>query len=64
MFCTNAKDNSVIKPNFNVFLTPINQINSVIETYPKGIAGFRRYLDLLNTAPDEKDNLNARNVNI
>ena len=39
----------------NVFLTPINQINSVIETYPKGIAGFRRYLDLLNTAPDEKD---------
>ncbi|WP_232698074.1 ABC transporter ATP-binding protein [Brevibacillus daliensis] len=39
----------------NIFLTPIRQINSVIETYPKGIAGFRRYLDLLNTAPDEED---------
>ncbi|UNK18344.1 ABC transporter ATP-binding protein/permease [Paenibacillus sp. N3/727] len=39
----------------NIFLNPIQQINSVIETYPKGIAGFRRYLDLLNTAPDEED---------
>ena len=39
----------------NVFLTPINQINSVIETYPKGIAGFRRYQELLNTVPDELD---------
>ncbi|MBO0999731.1 ABC transporter ATP-binding protein [Bacillus sp. SD075] len=39
----------------NIFLTPIHQINSVIETYPKGVAGFRRYLDLLNTEPDEED---------
>ncbi|CEG29449.1 hypothetical protein [Bacillus sp. B-jedd] len=39
-----------------------NQINSVIETYPKGVVGFRRYLDLLNTAPAEKDNLNATDV--
>lgn len=39
----------------NIFLNPIQQINSVIETYPKGIAGFRRYLELLNTAPDEED---------
>jgi len=26
----------------NVFLGPIKQINSVIETYPKGIAGFKK----------------------
>ncbi|MEM5627533.1 ABC transporter ATP-binding protein [Bacillus wiedmannii] len=39
----------------NIFLGPINQINSVIETYPKGVAGFKRYLELLNTEPDEKD---------
>ncbi|MDF2719101.1 MAG: multidrug transporter ATP-binding protein, partial [Paenibacillus sp.] len=39
----------------NVFLGPIKQINSVIETYPKGIAGFRRYLELLETAPDVAD---------
>jgi hypothetical protein len=46
MFCTNAKDNIGIKPKSNVFLTTINQINSVNETYPNGIVGFRRYLTL------------------
>jgi ATP-binding cassette subfamily B protein len=46
----------------NVFLTPIKQINSVIETYPKGIAGFRRYLDLLETNPDVADTPYARVV--
>lgn len=39
----------------NVFLGPIKQINSVIETYPKGIAGFRRYLDLLESELDVED---------
>ncbi|MBP1988579.1 ABC transporter ATP-binding protein [Paenibacillus eucommiae] len=39
----------------NVFLAPIEQISSVIETYPKGIAGFKRYLELLETAPDIDD---------
>lgn len=39
----------------NVFLGPIKQINSVIETYPKGIAGFKRYLELLETEPDVDD---------
>ncbi|TIN58689.1 MAG: ABC transporter ATP-binding protein, partial [Mesorhizobium sp.] len=28
-----------------VFVRPIEKINSVIETYPKGIAGFRRYTE-------------------
>ncbi len=44
----------------NVFLGPIKQINSVIETYPKGIAGFRRYLELLETEPDVQDAPNAK----
>ncbi|KAA2301983.1 ABC transporter ATP-binding protein, partial [Clostridioides difficile] len=39
----------------NVFLGPIEKINSVIETYPKGIAGFRRYLELLEAVPDVED---------
>ncbi len=39
----------------NVFLTPIKQLNSVIETYPKGIAGFRRYEELLNTDTEIHD---------
>lgn len=38
-----------------VFFRPLEKINAVIETYPKGIAGFRRYLDLLDTEPDIAD---------
>lgn len=46
----------------NVFLGPIKQINSVIETYPKGIAGFRRYLDLLESESDVEDLPGAKAV--
>jgi ATP-binding cassette subfamily B protein len=38
-----------------VFFRPVEKINSVIETYPKGIAGFRRYTELVDTAPDIAD---------
>jgi ATP-binding cassette subfamily B protein len=38
-----------------VFFRPVEKINSVIETYPKGIAGFRRYTELMDTAPDIAD---------
>ena len=34
----------------------------MIETYPKGIAGFRRYLELLATEPDIADRPGARAV--
>jgi ATP-binding cassette subfamily B protein len=46
----------------NVFVRPIEKINSVIETYPKGIAGFRRYTELLDTEPDIADRPNAVEV--
>ncbi|MFO1443575.1 ABC transporter ATP-binding protein [Bacillus sp. Bva_UNVM-123] len=46
----------------NIFLGPIKQINAVIEMYPKGIAGFRRYLDLLESDPDIKDMPDAIDV--
>jgi len=46
----------------NVFVRPIEKINAVIETYPKGIAGFQRYLSLLDTDPDVADRPGARNV--
>jgi len=39
----------------NVFFRPVEKINSVMETYPKGIAGFRRYTELLDTEPDITD---------
>jgi ATP-binding cassette subfamily B protein len=46
----------------NVFFRPIDKITSVLETYPKGIAGFRRYLDLLATEPDIADRKGARDA--
>ena len=38
-----------------VFFRPLDKIAAVIETYPRGIAGFRRYLELLETEPDVMD---------
>lgn len=43
-----------------VFFRPVDKINAVIETYPKGIAGFRRYQALLDTEPDVVDRPDAR----
>ncbi len=45
-----------------VFFRPVDKINAVIETYPKGIAGFRRYQALLDTAPDVVDRPDARSA--
>ena len=38
-----------------VFYRPLEKIASVIETYPRGIAGFRRYQELLATEPEIAD---------
>ncbi|HEY0121584.1 MAG TPA: ABC transporter ATP-binding protein [Rhizobium sp.] len=46
----------------NVFFRPIDKITSVIETYPKGIAGFKRFLSLIDTQPDLADRPNATEV--
>ncbi|QDX94161.1 ABC transporter ATP-binding protein [Brevibacillus laterosporus] len=43
----------------NILFKPIEKINAVIELYPKGIAGFRRYVELLDTEPDVADSPNA-----
>ncbi len=42
-----------------VFYRPLEKISAVVETYPKGIAGFRRYRELLATAPDIVDRPDA-----
>ncbi|KKC46997.1 multidrug ABC transporter ATP-binding protein [Paenibacillus sp. D9] len=39
----------------NVFFKPIEKINAVIESYPKGIAGFKRYCEIMDTEPDIQD---------
>lgn len=38
-----------------VFFRPVEKINAVLEIYPKGMAGFRRYIELLGTEPDIVD---------
>jgi ATP-binding cassette, subfamily B, bacterial len=46
----------------NVFFRPIDKINSIIETYPKGLAGFQRYCQFLDTRPDIADRGDAKAV--
>ncbi|RUS48279.1 ABC transporter ATP-binding protein [Cohnella sp. AR92] len=47
----------------NVLFRPIEKINAIVESYPKGIAGFKRYVSLLDTAPDIQDSENAAELN-
>ena len=46
----------------NVFFRPLDMINAMIEMYPKGIAGFRRYCEFLDARPDIADRPGARTV--
>lgn len=43
-----------------VFFRPLEKIAAVMEVYPKGIAGFQRYLELLATEPEIADAPDAR----
>ena len=45
-----------------VFFRPVEKINSVIETYPKGFAGFQRYAQFLDTRPDITNRSDAQTV--
>lgn len=46
----------------NIFLRPIEKINALLEMYPKGMAGFRRFCELIDTEPDVKDAKDAIEV--
>ncbi|MGB3331115.1 MAG: ABC transporter ATP-binding protein [Thermomicrobiales bacterium] len=46
----------------NVFFRPVEKINAVLESYPKGIAGFKRYQELLDIEPDIVDRPYAAEV--
>ncbi|OKL37328.1 ABC transporter ATP-binding protein [Domibacillus mangrovi] len=46
----------------NIFFRPIEKINAIIESYPKGIAGFKRYVELLDTEPDVADSWDAIDI--
>lgn len=45
-----------------ILFRPIDKINAVIETYPKGIAGFKRFSEIMDTAPDVTDKPDAIEV--
>ncbi|CNH97442.1 ABC transporter ATP-binding protein [Yersinia pekkanenii] len=45
-----------------VFFRPVAKITSVLESYPKGIAGFKRFTQLIDTLPDIVDKPNAQAV--
>jgi ATP-binding cassette, subfamily B, bacterial len=46
----------------NVFYQPLEKIAAVVETYPKGIAGFKRYSELLATVPSIVDRPGATDL--
>jgi ATP-binding cassette, subfamily B, bacterial len=39
----------------NVLFKPIDKISALMELYPKGMAGFKRFTELIDTQPDVKD---------
>lgn len=46
----------------NVLMRPIEKISALLELYPKGMAGFRRFLDLLQVDPEVIDRKEAVDV--
>lgn len=46
----------------NVFARPIEKINTMLESYPKGFAGFRRLTDELDKTPSIQNSENAIDV--
>lgn len=46
----------------NILFTPIEKISALLEMYPKGMAGFKRFLELLDTDPEIKDREDAIEV--
>lgn len=44
----------------NIFVRPIEKVNTMIESYPKGIAGFKRFREELGKKPMIQDKEDAR----
>ncbi|PWC12157.1 ABC transporter ATP-binding protein [Brenneria corticis] len=47
-----------------VFFRPVAKITAVLESYPKGIAGFKRFTQLIDTVPEIADSPNARDAGV
>lgn len=46
----------------NVLTSPINKITALLEMYPKGMAGFKRFTEMMDVEPDVKDRSDAVDV--
>ncbi|TPW29041.1 ABC transporter ATP-binding protein [Pararhizobium mangrovi] len=46
----------------NVFYQPLEKIAAVLETYPRGIAGFRRFRELMDSEPTIVDRPGAHDI--
>ena len=46
----------------NIFVRPIEKVNNMIEMYPKGIAGFRRFTEEMDHPPTIRNKPNAKEV--
>lgn len=43
----------------NVLVKPVDKISALLELYPKGMAGFKRFLDLIDQEPEIQDRSDA-----
>lgn len=46
----------------NILFKPIDKISALMELYPKGMAGFKRFTELLDVEPEVVDRQGARDV--
>ncbi|WP_233879936.1 ABC transporter ATP-binding protein [Virgibacillus halodenitrificans] len=46
----------------NVLFNPIQKITALLELYPKGMAGFKRFTELLDTEAEVQDQPNAKQI--
>lgn len=46
----------------NVLFKPVEKISALLELYPKGMAGFKRFCEILDVDPDIEDKQGATNI--
>ncbi|WP_026568786.1 ABC transporter ATP-binding protein [Sediminibacillus terrae] len=46
----------------NVLFKPIDKVSALMELYPKGMAGFKRFIDLIDTIPEVQDKPDAKRI--
>ncbi|MCM3239739.1 ABC transporter ATP-binding protein/permease [Heyndrickxia oleronia] len=46
----------------NVLFKPVDKISAIMELYPKGMAGFKRFIDLIDQEPEVQDVKGAKEV--